>query len=35
MRVVVLVVVMVAIFSFIQKSNSEPIKDKGLIWILK
>ena len=35
MRVLVLVVVIVAVFSFIQKANSEPIKDKGLTWILK
>ena len=35
MRVVVLVLVIVAIFSFVQKANSEPIKDKGLTWILK
>lgn len=35
MRVIVLIVVIVAIFSFVDKANSEPIKDKGLTWILK
>ena len=35
MRVIVLIVVIVAIFSFVDKANSEPIEDKGLTWILK
>lgn len=35
MRVIVLIVVIVAIFSFVDKANGEPIKDKGLTWILK